>query len=321
MKIAGTAAAVLALGTISLGASAAYPDRPLRMIVASAPGGGPDVASRLIAAQLSRQIGQQVVVDNRVGASGVIGMDALARSTPDGYTFGQANFTTINTNRILMAKLPYNPEKAFQPLIFAYMSRNMLAVNNALPVASVGELIAYAKRNPRKLMYGAGSPGSSSHFCGALFSLSAGIDMTPIFYKAASLAITDAVSGQIHLLFDNINSLGQHAKSGRLRALGVTSPDRAPAFPDLPSIAESGVPGFDVQPWAGFVIPSGVPKELVAILAAELNKALSNPEVRQRLVDMGLEPKGGTPELFTEHLKREYAKWSDVAKRANIKLE
>jgi tripartite-type tricarboxylate transporter receptor subunit TctC len=320
MKIAAAATAALALVSTA-SAHAAYPDRPLRLIVASAPGGGPDVASRLIAAQLSRQIGQQVVVENRVGGSGIIGMDALARSTPDGYTFGQANFTTINTNRILMPKLPYNPDKAFQPLIFAYMSRNMLAVNNALPVTSVGDLIAYAKRNPRKLMFGAGSPVSSSHFCGALFALSAGIELMPIFYKAASLGITDAVSGQIQMLFDNINSLGPHARTGRLRALGVTSPDRAPAFPDLPSSAESGVPGFDVQPWAGFVLPSGAPREVVATLAGELNKALSNPDVRTKLVDMGLEPKGGTPDLFAEHLKRELAKWTDVAKRANIRLD
>lgn len=320
MKIATAAIAVLA-PVLAAAVHAAYPERPLRLIVASAPGGGPDVASRLIAAQLSRQIGQQVIVENRVGGSGVIGMEALARATPDGYTFGQANFTTINTNRILMPKLPYNPDKAFQPLIFAYMSRNMLAVNNALAVTSVGDLVAFAKRNPGKLMYGAGSPGSSSHFCGALFALSTGIQLTPIFYKAASLAINDAVSGQIQMLFDNINSIGPHARSGRLRALGVTSPDRAPAFPDLPSIAESGVPGFEVQPWAGFVLPSGAPRGVVATLAAELNKALSNPEVRTRLVDMGLEPKGGTPELFAEHLKRELAKWTDVAKRANIRLD
>lgn len=321
MKRSILAAAAAVLCIAGAAAHAAYPDRPLRMIVASAPGGGPDIASRLIAAQLSRQIGQQVVVENRLGGSGVIGMDALARATPDGYTFGQANFTTINTNRILMAKLPYNPEKAFQPLIFAYMSNNMLAVNNALPVSSVGELVAHAKRNPGKLLYGAGAPGSSLHFCGALFNIMAGVQITPVFYKASSLAIPDAASGQIQLLYDNINSIIQHTKAGRLRALGVTSLERTPAFPDIPSIAESGVPGFEVQPWAGFVSPSGVPQPIAATLAGELNKALSNTEIRTRLTEMGLEPKGGTPELFAEHLKREFAKWSDVAKRANIRLD
>jgi tripartite-type tricarboxylate transporter receptor subunit TctC len=321
MKRSTLAAAAAVLCVWSALAHPVYPDRPLRMIVASAPGGGPDIASRLIGAQLSRQIGQQVVVENRLGGSGVIGMDALARATPDGYTFGQANFTTINTNRILMAKLPYNAEKAFQPLIFAYMSNNMLAVNNALPVTSVGELVAYAKRNPGKLLYGAGAPGSSLHFCGALFNIMAGLQITPVFYKASSLAIPDAVSGQIQLIYDNINSIVQHTRAGRLRALGVTRLERTPAFPDIPSIAESGVPGFEVQPWAGFVSPSGVPKNVAATLAAELNKALSNSEVRTRLSEMGLEPKGGTPELFAEHLKREFAKWSEVAKRANIRLD
>lgn len=302
-------------------AHAAYPERPLRMIVSSAPGGGPDIASRIIGAQLGRQISQQVVVENRLGGSGVIGMESLSRSTPDGYTFGQANFTTINTNRILMPKLPYNPDKAFEALIFAYMSNNMLAVNNALPVTSVGELVAYAKRNPGKLLFGAGAPGSSLHFCGALFNLMAGIETTPIFYKASNLALPDAVSGQIQMIYDNINSIIQHTRPGRLRAIGVTSPERSPAVPDVPSIAESGVPGFQVQPWAGFVAPSGMPRPVFARLTAELQKTMADQDVRSRLSGMGLEPKGGTPELFAEHLKSELAKWTDVAKRANIRLQ
>ena len=309
------------LGGWVVTASAAYPERPLRMIVSSAPGGGPDIASRLIAAQLSNQIGQQVVVDNRLGGSGVIGMEALSRSTPDGYTFGQANFTTINTNRILMPKLPYNADKAFEALIFAYMSNNMLAVNNAMSISSVADLIAYAKRNPGKLLYGAGAPGSSLHFCGALFNIMAGVDMTAVFYKASSLAIPDAISGQIQLIYDNINSLSQHTKVGRVRALGVTSPARSPAFPDVPSIAESGVPGFQVQPWAGFVAPAGMPRPVFARLTSELQKAMADQTVRARLAGMGLDPKGGTPELFAEHIKSELAKWSDVAKRANIRLQ
>lgn len=316
-----TIASALVLGAASMSATAAYPERPLRLIVASAPGGGPDVASRLIAGQLSRQLGQQVVVENRVGGSGIIGMEAVARSTPDGYTFGQANFTSMSTNRILMPKLPYNADKDFQPLIFAYLSRNMLAVNNALPVKSVAELVDYAKRHPRKLAYGAGSVGSSSHFSGALLSLMAGIEMVPVHYKSASLAITDGVSGQIQLLFDNINSLGQHAKAGRLRPLGVTSLDRTSAFPDLPTLSEAGVPGFEVIPWAGFVAASGVSKAIVTRLNVELNKALGTPEVRTKLIEMGLEPKGGTPEQFADHVRSELAKWSDVAKRAKIRVD
>jgi tripartite-type tricarboxylate transporter receptor subunit TctC len=302
-------------------ASAAYPDRPLRMIVASAPGSGPDIASRIIGAQLGRQIGQQVVVENRLGGSGVIGMESLSRSTADGYTFGQANFTTINTNRILMPKLPYNPDKAFEALIFAYMSNNMLAVNNALPITSVGELIAYAKRNPGKLLHGAGAPGSSLHFCGALFNIMAGVEITPVFYRASNLAVPDAISGQIQLIYDNINSIIQHTKPGRLRAIGVTSLERSPAVPDVPTIAESGVPGFQVQPWAGFVAPAGMPRTVFARLTADLQKTMADQDVRSRLTGMGLEPKGGSPELLADHIKSELAKWSDVAKRANIRLQ
>lgn len=314
-------AVVALLGLSITAADASYPERPLRMIVASAPGGGPDIASRTIAAQLTRQIGHQVVVENRLGGSGVIGMEALSRASPDGYTIGQANFTTINANRILMPKLPYDADRAFEALIFAYMSNNMLALNNALPIASVQELIAHARRNPGKLFYGAGAPGSSLHFCGALFNLMAGVDITPVFYKSSSLAVPDAVSGQIQLIYDNINSLVQHTRAGRLRAIGVTSPERSPAFPDVPSIAESGVPGFQVQPWAGFVAPSGMPRPVFARLTAELQKAMADPEVRAKLSGMGLEPRGGTPELFAEHIRRELAKWTDVAKRANIRLQ
>jgi tripartite-type tricarboxylate transporter receptor subunit TctC len=316
--ILASGVAALALGCIA--ASADFPERPLRLIVASPPGGGPDVSSRLIGSQLTRQVGQQVVVENRTGGSGVIGMEAVARATPDGYTFGQGNFTNMNTNRILLPKLPYNPDKDLQPLIFSYLSRNLLAVNNALPITSVPELIAYAKRNPGKLMYGAGSVGSSAHFSGALFCLMAGIEMMPVPYKAASLATTDVIGGQIHLVFDNINSIGPHVKAGRLRGLAVTSLERSQAFPNLPSVAEAGVPGFEVIPWAGFVAPAGVPKTIVARLNAEINKVLINPTVREKMIEMGLEPRGGTPEEFTEHIRRELAKWSDVAKRSNIRL-
>ena len=310
---------VTAMASIGAAHAGEFPERPLRLIVSSAPGGGPDVSSRLIASQLTRQLGQQVIVENRVGGSGIIGMETVARASPDGYTFAQGNFTNMNTNRILM-KLPYNPDKDLQPIVFTYLSRNLLAVHNGLAINSVQELVGQAKRNPKKLMYGAGSVGSSAHFSGALLCVLAGIDLTPIQYKAASLAITDVVSGQIHLLFDNINSIGPHIRAGRLRGLGVTSIDRSHAFPELPSLAEAGVTGFEVIPWAGFVAPAAVPKSTIDRLNAEINKAISDAVVREKLIEMGLEPKGGTPSEFAQHIKRELVKWSDVAKRANIRL-
>lgn len=301
-------------------AHAAYPDRPIRMIVPSAPGGGPDIGSRLIAAELSKQMGQTIVVDNRVGGSGVIGTEAIARATPDGYTLGQGNFTSLNTNRILLPKLPYNPDKDLQAVVFAYLSRNMLAVNRTLPVSSVPDLIAHAKRHPGKLMYGSSAIGSSMHFSGALFCLLTGVQMLHVPYKAAQAAITDIIGGQIHLMFDNVQSIGPHVTAGRLRGIAVTTVNRTDAYPDLPTVAET-VPGFEIAPWAGYIVPAGVLRPIVARLNVEMNKALRSPAVRDKLVGMGLDPRGGTPEEFSEFIRKEIAKWSDVAKRANVRID
>ncbi len=306
---------------VTMTAAAEYPERPIRLIVPSGAGGGPDIGSRLIGAQLSRQMGQQVVVDNRPGASGTIGTEAIARATPDGYTLGQGNFTSLGTNRILLSNLPYNPDQDLQPLILTYLSRNMLAINLALPITSVADFVAYAKRNPGKLMYGSSAVGSSMHFSGALFGLMAGVEMVHVPYKTAQAAITDIIAGQIHLMFDNIQSISPHVKAGRLRGLAVTSLDRVAAFPDLPSVSESGVAGFEVTPWAGFIAPSGLPKRVLIKLNAEMNKALNVPAVREKLIELGLEPRGGTPEQFADFIRSETVKWKDVAKRANVRLE
>ncbi|HET8550660.1 MAG TPA: tripartite tricarboxylate transporter substrate binding protein [Bryobacteraceae bacterium] len=301
-------------------ANAAYPERPIRLIVPSAAGGGPDIGSRLIAAELTKQMGQNVVVENRAGASGVIGTEAIVRATPDGYTFGQGNFNSMNANRIVMAKLPYNPDKDLQPIVFAYMSRNMLAVNRALPVNSVSDLIAHAKANPGKLMYGSVGVGSSMHFSGALFCLLTSVDMRHVPYKGAPAAITDIIGGQIHMMFDNIQSISPHVAAGRLRGLAVTTAKRADSHPDLPTVGET-IPGFEIAPWAGYIVPAGVPRPIVQRLNAELNKALTVPAVRDKLIGMGLDPRGGTPEEFAQFIKKEVAKWSDVAKRANVRME
>jgi tripartite-type tricarboxylate transporter receptor subunit TctC len=301
-------------------AHAAYPDRPIRLIVPSAAGGGPDIGSRLIAAELSKQLGQNVVVENRAGASGVIGTEAIAHGTPDGYTFGQGNFNSLSSNRIVMAKLPYNPDKDLQPVMYGYLSRNMLAVNRSLPVNSVAELITHAKTNPGKLMYGSVGVGSSMHFSGALLCLLTGVDMRHVPYKGAPAAITDVVAGQIHLMFDNIQSISPHVVAGRLRGLAVTTSKRADSYPDLPTVGET-VPGFEIAPWAGYIAPAGVPRPIVQRLNVELNKALNVPGVRDKLVTMGLEPRGGTPEEFRDFVRKEIAKWTDVAKRANVRME
>ena len=302
-------------------AAAEYAERPIRLIVPANAGSGPDVSTRLIAAEFSNLIGQQVVVDNRPGASGIIGTEAIARATPYGHTFGQGNFTSINTSRILTSKLPYDPDRDLQMVVFSHMSRNILAVTRALPVTSVKELIAYAKKNPGSLKYASGGNGSSMHFSGALLGLLAGVEMVHVPYKGAQAAVVDLIAGQVQVMSDNAQSIGPHVKAGRLRGLAVTSANRTAAYPDLPTVAEAGVPGFEVAPWAGYIAPAGVPQPLIARLNANLNKALAAPTVRDRLIEMGLDPRGGTPEEFALFVRNEVAKWSDVAKRANVRVE
>jgi len=318
---AAGAAAALFFSGLPGAALAQYPERPIRIIVPAGVGGGSDIGTRLIAGELIKQLGQHVIVENRAGASGILGTEAIARAAADGYTLGQGNFNSMNTNRVLNAKLPYDPDRDLQAIVFAYMSRNILAVNRALPITSVKELIAYAKANPGKVLYASGGNGSSGHFSGALLGLMAGIEMTHVPYKASGPAITDLVSGQVHLMSDNVQSIGPHVKAGRLRGLAVTTANRTAAYPDLPTVAEAGVPGFEIAPWAGYIAPAGVPKAIIARLNAELNRALAVAAVRDRLVEMGLEPRGGTPDEVARFIRSEVAKWSDVARRADVRGE
>jgi len=315
-------AAVLLLAFIAANAAnAAYPERPLRYILGSAAGGGPDVASRVIMAELSRQTGQQIIVDNRPGASGVLGMELIARATPDGYTMGHGNINTMAINRSVLSKLPYDPDRDLHAVILMYNSPNLLAVTPGLPVKSVQELIDYAKKNPDKLIFASTGNGSSVHVGMELFKLMTGTQMIHVPYKAATVAITDLTAGRVQLMADNIQSIGPHVKAGRLRGLAVTSGHRVPAFSELPTVAEAGVPGFDVSAWAGAVVPAGVPKALIARLNAELNKALATPAVREKLPEMGLEIVGGTPDQYAAHIKSEAAKWADVVKRSGAKVD
>ena len=302
-------------------AFSAFPERPLRYVLPSAAGGGPDVAARVVMAELSRQTGQQVIVDNRPGASGLLGTEMIARATPDGYTMGHGNINTMAINRSVMAKLPYDPDRDLQAVVLMYYSPNLLAVTPSLPVKSVPELIGYAKRNPDKLIFASTGNGSSVHVGMELFKLMTGTQMVHVPYKSAPVAITDLTAGRVQLMADNIQSIGPHVKAGRLRGLAVTSGKRVPAFAELPTVAEAGVPGFDVSAWAGVIVPTGVPKTIIAGLNAEMNKALATSAVREKLPEMGLEVAGGTPEQFAGHIKSEAAKWADVVKRSGAKVD
>jgi tripartite-type tricarboxylate transporter receptor subunit TctC len=309
-----------ALNAVPDATAAAYPERPVRYVIPSAAGGGPDTAARVVMAELGKVLGQQIVIDNRPGASGMIGTELIAKATPDGYTIGHGNIATLGINRSVL-KLPYDLDRDVRPVVQMYFTPNLLAVTPSLPAKSVNELISHAKKNPGQLFYASTGSGTSIHLSSELFQLSTGTKMVHVPFKAAALALIDLTAGRVHLMFDNINSVGPHVKAGRLRGLAVTSSRRVRAFPELPTLAEAGVAGFDVVAWAGVIVPAGVPQAIVARLNKEMNRVLANPAVVERLHAQGLEVVGGTSSDFAEHIKKEAARWADVVKRAGVKVD
>jgi tripartite-type tricarboxylate transporter receptor subunit TctC len=307
-------------GVISCDATAQYPTRPIRFLVPSAPGGTPDIISRVVGAELSKQTGQQVVVDNRAGANGGIGMHMLARATPDGYTIGYGPLSAVAINPSFV-KLPYDPQKDLQMVAQLVFGMHILTVSPSLPIKSVQELIDFAKNNPGKLSYGSAGSGSSQHVGIEMFKLMTGTQMVHVPFKAIQTATTEVIAGRVQLTFDNLASMLPHVRAGRVRALGVTSLKRSPAIPELPTISEAGVPGFEVTTWSGVVVPAGVPKPIIARLNAEINTALASQSAKERLAGSGYDLVGGTPEQFTELVSREIAKWADVVKRTGAKLD
>ena len=299
-------------------ALAAYPERPIRMIVPSAAGGQPDTNSRLVATELGKLLGQQVVVDNRPGAASSIGFEAIARAQPDGYTIGYGGFP-LATNQALLAKVAYDVHKDFSMLVLTNISPNLIAITPALPVNSVSELIAYAKRNPDQLLFGSAGSGGTMHLSIELFKLMTGTRMVHVPYKGMQQVITEIIGGRLQLMSDNVTSVLPHVTAGRLRALGVTGARRIPLAPDIPTVAEAGVPGYEITAWGGYMAPAGTPSAIVVRLNAELNKVIASAAIRERWLALGIEPVGGTPERFTAHVKTETAKWTDVIKRAGIK--
>ena len=295
-----------------------YPTRPLRIILPSAPGGLPDIQARLMANELQKQLGQQVIVDNRPGGSFIIGFELMAKATPDGYTIGYASFP-IATNPSMFAKLPYDFDRDFQSVMHQVSALNILAVSPSLPARTVQELIAHARANPEKLSYGISGFGASNHLSIELIKMMADVKLVPVSYKAIQQAITEASTGQIHVVCDNMGSILPHVKAGRMRGLGVTSPRRSPVLPDLPTVAEQGLPGYEIMPWSGYVVPKQTPAGIVKRLNAEFNKALFSPAVSARMEAIGSIPVGGTPEQFAEHVRRETTKWAKVIKASGIR--
>ena len=313
--------AVLVLAALLQHAHAqTFPTKPLRLVVPFPPGGTTDVVARAIGPKLGELLGQYVVVDNRGGAAGLIGTDFVAKSAPDGYTFMLVGFD-FAANPSLYAKVPFDARRDFTPIALIATYPFALVANPALPVQSVKELIAYAKANPGRINYASAGNGSSLHLTGELFKSMAGVDMTHVPYKGGGPAITDLLAGQAQLLFIGMAPVSGFIQNGRLKLLAVTSAKRQAALPDVPTVQEGGVPGYEVLAWQGFVGPAGIPKPIVERLNAELRRTLQSPDVRERLAIMGAELGTSSPEAFGKLLRDEIEKWSGVVKKAGIKLD
>ena len=294
-----------------------YPSRPIRLIVPFAAGGGTDVVARTLAIKLSKEMGQSVVVENRVGASGVIGTDATAKSAPDGYTIMIAT-PTFTVNPSLMAKLPYNTVRDFAPVALVATSPHLLAVHPSVPVRSVAELVAYARQRQEPVTYSSGSVGGSSHLAGELFSSMAGLKMLHVPYKGTGEAAAALVGGTVSAAFLDVQTLLPLVRAGRLRALAVTGPRRSEILPDLPTIAESGYPGFESGLWYGIIAPGATPPAIIARLNAEIGKAVHSPEMKKIFQDAAAEPAGGTSQAFVELITAELDRWAKAIKRAGL---
>lgn len=317
--IAGALRLIPALTLLVASGAQAYPDRPVRLIVGFPPGGAADILGRIAAQKLSDALGQQVVVDNRGGAGGLIATEIAAKASADGYTL---LFTSIPhvINSHLYRKVAYDPVKDFTPVIQFVAVPLMMASHPSLPAGSVKELVAYAKGRPGQINYGSGGSGASSHLAVELFKAMAGVDLVHIPYKGVGPMITDMLAGQVKLTISSAVPLSPQVKAGRLRGLAVTSPKRSAAFPDLPAIAES-VPGYEVINWFGILAPAGTPKTAVSRINAELNKALRQPDLVGMLNSRGADAVGGTPEEFARIIRTDLVKWGKVVKDSGAKVD
>ena len=312
--------------TVALLASAAvaqaqqYPSKPIRIVVGFAAGGPSDVAARTIAQKLTEKWGQQVIVDIRPGAGGNIATEIVAKAPADGYTLLEPAFAHA-VNPFLYSKLPFDAVKDFAPVLLFASIANVLVVHPSIPARSVKELIAFAKTRPGELTAGSAGNGTASHLAVELLNLMGGIKTTHVPYKGLAPAHTELMGGQLSMLFDGIVTGMPAVKAGRLRALGVTTVKRWQGTPDIPTMAEAGLAGFEVNSWYGLLAPAGTPREIIMRLNSEVGRALREPDARERLYSIGAEPMNGTPEEFTAYIAAEMAKWSKVVKTAGIRVE
>jgi tripartite-type tricarboxylate transporter receptor subunit TctC len=321
-KLVTTIAAALGLLCLApvMAAAQSWPQRPIKMIVPFPPGGGTDFIARLMAKNLSDRLGQQVYVENRGGANGAIGLQALAQSEPDGYSIAASSDTPMVVNPALYDKLPYQPLRDFVPVASMVKFPGMLAVHPSVPARSVAELVALAKAKPGSLAYSTGGIGNFGHLAAELFSMAAGVKMLHVPYKGVGPATQAILGGEVQLTFSNIATTMPHVNAGKLIALGVNEPKRLPMFPDLPAVAET-VPGFEMAPWVGIIVPAKTPSDIVTRLAQETLAVMRDPAVVKALTDQQVSPFALEPDQFAEVVKKDLDKWAQVIKTAGIKGE
>jgi len=302
-------------------AAAEYPDKPIRFVVPQAPGSATDTVARILGAELAKEIGQQIVVDNRPGGALTLGLDITAKSDPDGYTICMGPIGALAITRHMVAKLPYDIERDFQPVALVARGHLLLAAAPDAPFKNIPELIAYAKANPGKLSNASSSNGSPGHVGGELFKFMTGTDIVHVPYRGGAAAINDLIAGRVQIMFESLNSISPHARSGTVRAFGVSGARRSPGFPELPTIAEAGVPGYEAATWTGVIAPAGIPKPTLEKLNAAINRAIASQTFKDRFASIGDEPAGGSPEDFAQTIAKDSAKWKDVIVRSGAKLD
>ena len=322
MNFLSKALAAVAFALLTLGAQAqSYPNKPIRLVCPFPPGGAVDIASRAGAQALTRQLGQPVTVDNRPGAGGNIGAEIAAKSPADGYTLLMATSNILAINPVLYAKIPFDSFKDFAPVSIVVVVSNVLVLHPSVPANSVQELIALAKEQPGKLTYASSGNGTSMHLAGELFKSMAGVDMVHIPYKGAAASTVDLLAGRVNMVFDSLPAALPNIKAGKLRALAVTGAKRSQFLPELPTIAEAALPGYETGIWFGIVAPAGTPPEVISRLNAELVKAAASTEFRERLTGHGFEVVSSTPEQMADSVRSEMAKWGKVVKALGMRVD
>ena len=302
-------------------AAQGYPSKTIRILVGFAPGGSTDIVARLIAQEMTKNIGQQVVVENRPGAGGNIAAELVSKAPPDGYTLHACTTGVFAIAPFIYSKLPYDPEKGLTPITQTGTLPYIIDLHPSLPAKNVKEFIAIAKARPGQINYASSGVGTASHLAAAMFATASGITMTHVPYKGTGNAMSDLLAGQVVLLFDQPVSSLPHVQAGKLRVLGITSAERFSTLKHIPTVAEQGLPGFEAISWAGICAPGGTPKPIVDRVYNEVAKVLKVPELRDRLLRDGIEPVGSTPEQYVEHIKREMVKWAKVVKDSGAKVE